>query len=193
MSDKRVQLEAWLGHSCLVSGTIANWHQNDERGAFGICLSQCTVQGFDWIAYSDHLWFYVDVEMWKKSKKAFGGLKHGRSVAYLGDVEKYCRSNGTLDIGVKSNPKLMRLSNYLDKRDKLSLEKRSDLHKCDAIINDFMSNSNQDLEYYRSIIVKDKIEVEQGLARISVGHGIDRGQLNLKIKTIKRNNAKGFK
>ena len=193
MSNKRVQLETWLGHPCLVSGTIDNWRQNDEKGAFGICLSKCTVEGFDWIAYSDHLWVYVDVEMWEKSKKTFGGLKHGRSVAYLGDIEKYCRSNGTLDIGVKWNPKLMRLSNYLNKRDKLSLEKRSDLHKCNAIINDFMSSSKQDLEYYRSIIIKDKIEVEQGLARISVGNGCDRDQLRLNIKTIKRTNAKGFK
>lgn len=193
MPTKRVELETWISHPCLVSGTIDNWYQNDEKGNFGICLSGCTIEGLDWIVSSDHLWVYVDVEMWKRNKKAFGGLKHGRNAAYLGNVEKYCRSNGTLDIGVKWNPELIRLSIYLNKRDKLSLEKRSDLHESNAIINDFMSNPKQDLEYYRSIIAKDKIEVKKGLARISVGHGIDRDQMRLNIKTIKRTNAKGFK
>jgi hypothetical protein len=191
--SKRHELEAWLGRPCLVAGTIDNWQQNDERGDLGVCLSQCTIEGHDWMAHSDHLWFYVDIETWRRRKKAFGGLTYGRCVGYLGNVEKYYRSNGTVDIGVKSNPALMRLSTYLNNRDKLSLEKRSDLHKSNAIINDFKSNPKQDLEYYQSIVAKDKIEVEQGIARISVGHGVDRDQLGLKIKTAKRITARGFK
>jgi hypothetical protein len=189
MPRSRVELEAWISHPCLVEGAIGNWQQNDQKGDFGICLSQCTIEGSDWVAFSDHMWFFVDLDLWQRKKSVFGRLQAGRRIAYLGRVQVYRRSNGSYDLAVKHDPELVRLSLYLQSRSKMSLEYRAKLHNSKLIINDFRINQSQDLDYYRQLIDKDRVEVEQGLARMSVGNGVDRDQLELKIKTIKRGNV----
>lgn len=193
MSSQRSELQSRLSLPCLISGEIADWRQNDPKNDLAVCLSNCQLEGYDWVELTDHMWFFVGLDLWRRKKNNFGGLKGGRSIAYLGRVAVYRRSNGSYDLGVRHDPALVRLSLYLQNRLKMSLEHRAKLHNSKLIVNDFIIDRNQNLDYYRHLIDKDKEEVEQGLAKISVGHGVDRDQLNLQVATIKRTSARGFK
>ena len=193
MTNKRFNLETRLGFPCLVSGFIENWTQNDEKGDFGVCLTNCHVNGVDWAEFTDHLWIYYDIDLWKKEKKTFGRIKSGRNVSCLGRVSKYRRADKSWDLGVKYDSRLVRLSQYLKVRSKMPLERRLQLHENSLIINDYKPSEEESLEDLRAIVTKDKAEIEQSLLRLSKGYGINLlGDAELNIKSAKRSEAKGF-
>ena len=189
----RDNLKPWLGRPCLVSGVIENWHQNDEKRDFGVCLLTCEINGYDWTTSADHLWIYFNLDLWRRKKKSFGGMSTGRAVSYLGRVSNYCRANGSSDIGVSNDPKLVRLSRYLERRDKMSIQGRWALHQEGLIVSDHQPNEGNTLADFRLIIERDKKEVEQGILRLSTGFGIDKSNpVELKVKTPARHDVRGF-
>lgn len=161
----RTELKDRIGRTCIAIGTISNWFQNDDKGDFAICLKDCRLAGYGWSEVTDHLWIYIDLDVWRKKKGAFGKVKAGRVVGTLGRIGRYRRSDGSYDVGVQEDPDLMRLSTYLKTRSKISTEERLRLHKHKLIISDLGGALSQGSERFNELMRRDRIEVEQRMGK----------------------------
>lgn len=183
----RTELKDRIGEPCIVVGAISNWLQNDDKGAFAVCLKDCKIAGYGWSEVTDHLWVYIDLDVWKKKKGAFGKIKTGRIVGSLGRVGRYRRSDGSYDIGVKEDAGLMKLSTYIKTRNKISLEERLRLHEHKLIISDSDDALSQGSERFNELMRRDRIEVERRMGKQKNANFVP-----TKIAQVKRTKSNGF-
>lgn len=100
------------GKRCVVIGRIDRW-RDLENGGSALCLTTCTITGFDdWEVTVDHLWVHVNEKI-DPSHKRDRHVRRLDRIYYPGDVILYRRADGSQDYAVQLNPRYIGLTELI--------------------------------------------------------------------------------